>query len=110
MIPLSTTTVSILRLKPGTENDEPYAGPEPHNRDVVAIGVRAVISYPTGQVQFEGGQQNVARYTCVIDPTDVHYTDLIQDEQTGRYFKIAWLMDYIGDHVEIGLYDTEGEV
>lgn len=110
MIPLSTTTIAVLRLKPGSEYDEPYAGPEPYNRTVAYSQIPAVIDSPAGLLQLEGGQQNVARYRLVCDPVDIVYTDLIQDEQTGRHFQISWLHTYFADHVEVGLYDTEGEV
>lgn len=109
MIPLTTTSIAVHRLTPGSEYDEPYAGPEPLNRDLIADGVRAVIDTPTGFAQVEGGQQNVATYRLVCDPVDLTYLDLVQDETTGRYFRVQWLLAF-PDHVEAGLYDTEGEV
>jgi hypothetical protein len=108
MIPLSTTTIAVLRLKPGVEYDEPYGGAEPLNRDVAATRIRAVIDHPTGRVQLEGGQQAIAAYGLKADLTDVQYLDLIQDEPTGRIFRIEWFIAY-PDHIEAGLRDTEGE-
>lgn len=110
MIPLSTTTISVWRLDPGREYDEPYGGPEPLNRTVVHAGIPAVIDSPAGALQLEGGQQNVGRYRLICDPIDLQYTDLIQDDQTGRYLRISTLHAYVGDHCEVDLYDTEGEV
>ena len=113
MIPLSTTTIAVHRLSAGSEYDEPYAGAEPHNRDVITTGVRAVIDTPSGingNLQLSGGQQNLARYRLICDPTDIVYTDVIEDEQVGRHFRVQWLIHYPNDHVEAGLYDTEGEV
>jgi hypothetical protein len=108
MIPLSTTTIAVLRLKSGSEYDEPYGGAEPLNRDVIATGVRAVIDNPAGRVQVEGGQQAIATYGLKCDPTDLHYLDLIQEEPTGRLFRVDWIIAY-PDHVEATMRDTEGE-
>lgn len=108
MIPLSTTTIAVLRLKTGSEYDEPYGGAEPLNRDVIATGIRAVLDHPQGRAQLEGGQQNIATYGLKCDPTDVRYLDMIQEEPTGRLFRIDWFIAY-PDHVEAGLHDTEGE-
>lgn len=105
-IPLFTTTISVLRIYPGTEYDEPY---ESELYDTIATGVRAVIDHPGGQIQLAGGQQNVAIYGLKCDRTDLTTIDLVVDEQTGRTFRISWLMIY-PDHVEAQLYDTEGEV
>lgn len=109
MIPLSTTTISVLRLSPGTENDEPYSGAEPYNRDTVATGIRAVIDSATGRVQLEGGQQATGTFGLKCDPVDLHYLDLVKDDATGRHFHLDWFIAYPG-HVEAGLRDTEGEV
>ena len=108
MIPLSTTTIAVLRLKEGVEYDEPYGGAEPHNRDTIATGVRAVIDNPGGRVQLEGGQQAIAQYGLKCDPTDLRILDLVQEERTGRVFRIDWLIAY-PEHVEALLRDTEGE-
>jgi hypothetical protein len=108
MIPLSTTTIAVLRIKTGSEYDEPYGGAEPRNRDVIATGIRAVIDNPAGRVQLEGGQQAIATYGMKCDPTDLQYLDLVQEEPTGRYFLVDWLIAY-PDHVEAMLRDTEGE-
>lgn len=109
MIPLSTTTIAVLRVDPATEFDEPYAGTEPLNRVVAENAVRAVIDHPAGTVEQAGGQQNVAGYGLKCDPVDIVYDDLIQDETTGRTYAIEWIIFY-PDHVEARLYDTEGEV
>lgn len=105
-IPLSTTTISVSRIAAGTEYDEPYEG---ETWDLIATAVPAVIDRPGGQIQLEGGQQNVAVYGLKCDVTDLTYLDLVTDETTGRTFRIQWLMAY-PDHIEAQLYDTEGEV
>lgn len=109
MIPLSTTSISVLRLNAGSEYDEPYAGTEPHNRTLAASGVRAVIDRPAGNVVLAGGEQAVADYDLICDETDIGYGDLIQDDTTGRTYRITQLITYPGEHVEAGLRAVEGE-
>lgn len=112
MIPLSTTTISVLRIPKVDEYDEPYSGAGEPERDVVAVGVRAVIDMPGGNIELEGGQQNVADYGLKCDPIGavLNYSDWIKDEQTGRTFRIVWFLDYFGSHIEARIRDTEGEV
>ena len=105
-IPLSTTTISVSRIPVGAEYNEPYEGDV---WDVIATAVPAVIDHPGGQLQQEGGQQNVAVYGLKCDRTDLTYLDLVTDETTGRTFRIQWMIAY-PDHIEAQLYDTEGEV
>jgi hypothetical protein len=112
MIPLSTTTISVLRIPVADEYDEPYDGAGEPERDVVATGVRAVIDYPTGGLQLEGGQQNVIDYGLKCDPIDggLQYPDWIKDEYSSRTFRIVWFLEFPGSHVEARMRDTEGEV
>lgn len=110
MIPLSTTTISVLRVAEADLYAEPYAGSDEAARTTVASGIRAVIDRPGGNLQQEGGQQNVADYGLVADPIpELKYLDLIKEDTTGRTFKIVWFIDYF-DHVEALMRDVEGEV
>jgi hypothetical protein len=110
-IPLSNTTITVLRIKDPDLYDEPYAGSGEADRDEVAAGVRAVIDNPAGRVDLEGGQQNVADYGLKCDPIDtgLRYLDWVKDARSGRTFIVVWLIDF-GDHIEAQMRDTEGEV
>lgn len=112
MLPLSTTTVSILRLPTADLYEEPYGGSDVQDRTTVASGIRAVIDQPGGSLQVEGGQQNIANYGLKCDPIsggeNLHYLDLIQDDRSGRTFRIVWFIDHF-DHIEAVMRDVEGE-
>lgn len=108
MIPLSTTTISVLRLPGVNSYDEPYAGPVELHRTAAATGVPAVIDHPAGGTQVAGGVQAIEDYQLVCDAVEVGYLDLIRDDTTGRIYRITWLMAY-PEHVEAGLRKVEGE-
>lgn len=112
MIPLSTTTISVLRIKAEDEYDDPYDGSGEPERDVMVTGVRAVIDQPGGNLQLEGGQQNVIDYGLKCDPLDfgLKLSDWIKDDLTSRTFRIVWFIYYPNDHIEALMRDTEGEV
>jgi hypothetical protein len=111
LIPLSITTISVLRIPPDTDYDEPYGGDDDTTRDVAAQGVRAVVDYPTGNVDLQGGQQNVSDYGLKCDPIPggLVHTDWIKDEKSGRVYRIVWYLDFY-THLEARMRDTEGEV
>lgn len=108
-IPLSTTKISVLRLPASSDYEEPYAGDNDVQRTPTAQHIRAVIDRPTGTAEIAGGQQNVADYGLKCDYVELTYLDHIQDETTGRIFRITWFLAY-PDHVEAGIRDVEGEV
>lgn len=108
MIPISTTTIAVLRIPAAASYDEPYSGAGQPTRIPVITGVRAVIDRVTGTSNIEGGQQNVTLYQLTCDPCDLIYLDLILDELSGRTFRIRWLMHY-PQHVEAGIRDIDGE-
>ena len=112
MIPLSTTTISVLRIKPGDEYDDPYSGSGEPDRDVVVSGVRAVIDQPGGRIELEGGQQNIIDYglKCDLVTGGLKHTDWVKDDYTSRTFRIVWFIEYPNDHIEALMRDTEGEV
>jgi hypothetical protein len=110
MIPLSTTTIDVMRGSVSSGYDEPYSGgSDPTGWTPVAEKVRAVIDHPSGTLDLGGGQQNIANYGMVCDPVELHYSDQIYDRTSKRYFRITWFIPY-PDHVEAGLRDVEGEV
>ena len=110
MIPLSTTTITILRIPAANAYDEPYDGSGEPERDIVASGVRAVIDYPGGNIQLEGGQQNISEYGLKCDPVDLQHTDWVKDETSMRVYRVVWFMEFPASHIEARMLDTEGEV
>jgi len=110
-IPLSLTTISVLRIPEASDYDEPYSGDDETSREISAEGVRAVIDFPGGNLALEGGQQNVAEYGLKCDPVTggLRHTDWIKDSRDSRVYRIVWFIDF-GDHIEARMRDTEGEV
>lgn len=110
MIPLSTTTISVLRVAAADDYAEPYQGDDTARRTVAATGVRAVIDRPTGREQLAGGEQAIWDFGLVCDPVDIDYRDTVKDESTGVVYRVVWVMAYPGEHVEAGLTLVQGEV
>lgn len=110
-IPLSNTTITVLRIPDANLYDEPYDGAGEPQRQVAAKDVRAVVDNPGGSVDVGGGQQNVADYGLKCDPfpAGFRYTDWVKDDRNGRCFRIVWFVDF-GDHLEALMRDAEGEV
>lgn len=111
VIPLSNTTVDVLRIPDPNLYDEPYDGAGEPERDVIAAGVRSVIDQPAGRIDLEGGQQNTADFGLKCDPFPLgfHYSDWVRDTRDRRTYRIVWFIDF-GDHFEALMRDTEGEV
>lgn len=109
MIPLSTTWVSVLRIKSDDEYEDPYTGAGEPEREVVYTDIRAVIDFPGGNLDLAGGQQNVTDYGLKCDPVVLRNSDWIKDLISERTFRIIWYMAF-PEHVEARLRDTEGEV
>lgn len=109
MIPLATTTITVLRTAGPDEYDEPYGGSQPTDRETVASGVRAVLDRPNGREQVAGGEQSTVDLSLVCDRCDIDYRDLVKDERTGRLYRVVWTLDY-GGHIEGGLRIVLGEV
>lgn len=109
MIPLSTTTIAVLRVPPADLDAEPYSGNETSDLQTIARGVAAVIDRPSGREQLAGGEQAVWDFELVCDPVPLLRTDSVQDEQTGAVYRVVWLLSYAGDHVEAGLRIVQGE-
>lgn len=107
MIPLSTTTISVLHMADADLDEEPYSGTD--ERAVTATAVRAVIDHPTGAIDVEGGVQAVSQYGLKCDLVTLDYRDHIRDDTTGQEFTITWYLTW-PEHVEAGLRDVRGEV
>lgn len=111
MIPLSTTTISVLRTPVADIYDEPYDGSGAAERDVIATGVRAVIDRPSGiREQVQGAEQSVVELWLTCDPVDMTHMDLVRDDTTGQVYGVRYVISYLGSHVEAGLRITEGVV
>lgn len=110
MIPLATTTVAVLRLPAGTDDDEPYSGNDPASWDVAATGIRAVIDRPRGREQLAGGEQSISDFELICDTADIGRLDQVKDETTGTVYRVVWVMSYPGEHTEAGLRLVEGDI
>src|SRR5687767_13507172 len=86
VLPLVTTTGSVLRPADG----DPYetaAAPT-----VVATGIAAHVSSPTGSEVDAGGQlERIDAVLLTEADTDLRHTDLWRDDGTGDVYRVAWL-------------------
>jgi hypothetical protein len=107
VIPLATTTITVLRSPADQAYEEPYGGDVPADWDTVATGVRAVIDRPTGREQVAGGEQNRVDLSLVCDRCDLDHLDAVRDDKSGRVYRVVWVLDY-GPHLEGGLQIVSG--
>lgn len=110
MIPLATTTITVLRPPPEDVDAEPYSGTETTGLQPVAVAVRAVISRPTGREQLAGAEQAIGDLHLVCDLVDLHHLDSVSDDTTGERYRVVWTFTYPGEHTEAGLRRIQGEV
>jgi hypothetical protein len=109
MIPLHTTTIRVLRI-----TNDPYADPadvDSAPADVIASGVRANISSPTGRERNIGGTQEVVEFSLSCDPVDLVNTDTVIDETTGIVYGVSWVTQRVGfglAHTRAGLKTVKG--
>lgn len=107
MIPLSTTTITVLRVA----SVDPYE-PSTMAPGTVVTGVRAHISVPNvGASQIVGGQQSVVEPRLTCDVCDLRHTDEVRDDSTGQTFQVSWVQQRLGlglDHLEAGLRIVQG--
>lgn len=108
-IPITTTTISVLRRQGADEYDEPYGGDTPAGLDVAASGVRAVIGRPRGSDRVEGGEQARTDLELLCDPCDMSYTDLVKDEASDVVYRLTFMFAY-PDHIEGRLELVQGVV
>jgi len=109
-VPLHTTTISVLRL-PADPARDPY-DPQPAP-EVVASGIHAHISSPSGRERTAGGSQEVVEFRLSCDPVEIRHTDRVQDEQTGMVYEVTWARERQGlrlDHTQAGLKQVAGVV
>lgn len=111
-IPISTTTVTVLRV-PGSATRDPY-DPEPA-ATTVAAGVPAHISTSYGREQQRGGSQSVTslRLSCDPIPAGLLHTDRILDDKTGEVYEVTWAVARFGlgmDHLQGGLRQVSGVI
>lgn len=107
-VPLHTTTISVLRLSTDPARDPYDSQPEP---EVVATGIRAHISSPSGRERVAGGSQEVVEFRLSCDPVEIRHTDRVQDEQTGAVYEVTWARERQGlrlDHTQAGLKQVSG--
>ncbi len=110
MIPVATTTVTVLRVAPADEYAEPYSGAEPGNRVTVARKVRAVIGRGTGREQLGGGEQSILDVDLACDPIDLRPTDLVRDDYDNTLYRVVWAHTYPREVTEGGLRNVAGDV
>lgn len=111
MIPVATTTISVLRDTTVDDTTDPYDSPDSGEPEAVATGVRAVISSPTGRERNIGGTQSQVEFSLSCDPTDLKHTDLVLDEVTNLRYQVVWVTRRNGlglEHTRAGLKMVEG--
>lgn len=108
MLPISTTTIAVLRPNPA---DEPYETPGAPS--TVASGIRAHISTSRGDETTTGGDQEVVYFRLDCDPFagTIDHGDQIVDLGTDEVYEVLWsrLRRGLGlDHHEAGLKQVAG--
>ncbi len=106
MIPLATTTISVLRVPPGDVYDEPYGTPAA--RTAVSTGTRAVIDRGRGAERVAGGEQSSLDLTLTADPVDLNHTDQVRDDTTNTIYQVTYVVTYWDSHLEAGLRVVTG--
>lgn len=100
---LTTTTITVYRPAEG----DPY---ESAALSVVAEGVAAHISSPSGAERDIGGSQTEIDAVLLADTLDLNQTDQITDER-GDTYRVAWVRHRVGlglDHTKAGLKVFQG--
>lgn len=107
MIPIATTTITVLRLPVPDPDADPVdpADVEPE-REEAATGVRAHFSSPTGSERLGSGTQELVDFVLDCDPTDITHLDQVRDDLTGEVFNVLWSRTRIG----LGLAHTQAGV
>lgn len=108
-IKLATTTITVSRVPVDPTRDSYDAPPA---AVVVASGVRAHISSPSGTETQLGGTQAVENFRIDCDPVDATHVDTVTDERTGVTYEVLWAVSRYGlglDHLEMSARLTLGE-
>jgi hypothetical protein len=107
LIPLATTTISVLVLDGDTD---PYENP---SLTTVASGVKAHFSSPRGSDRFIGGDQEIIDMRLDCDVCAFPFTAIVVDESNNDQWKTVWVRPRIGlglDHIEAGVQRVQGMV
>lgn len=96
MIPLATTSISVVRTQTDP-NADPYDGDQ--TPVDVASNVRAIINMGGGSVRLVGGQRVVTPAQLVCDPIDLRPGDTVTDDQTGQ----SWTTLGVSSYPQLGL-------
>lgn len=106
MLAPTTTTGTILR-PPSGDPYETAADPT-----VIASGIAAHVSAPTGSEADRGGQLERIDAVLLTEPNvDLRHTDLFRDDGTDTTYRVAWVRQRQGlglDHTKAGLVLYEG--
>ena len=92
-IPLSQTTVTIMRVYPDPSIvglADGYA-PNPPAARVVQTGVRAVLPPPNDSSRLVGGDRIVKNLQMQCDPCDLEAEDTVTDELNGTVWTVLWV-------------------
>jgi len=111
MIPIATTTISVLRDTAVDDTTDPYDAADSGQPETVASGVRAVISSPTGRERNIGGTQSQVEFSLSCDPIDLQHTDIVHDDATNLDYQVVWVTRRSGlglEHTRAGLKMVEG--
>lgn len=107
-IPISTTTISVLRRSVDPNRDPADAQPD---EVATSTGIAAHISSPSGVESEAGGTQTLMAFRLSADPCDLQHTDRVLDEVTGQIYEVLWsaVFDALElEHVEAGLRQVLG--
>lgn len=110
MIPLPTTSISVLRVSAADGLRDAY-DPRPA-ATTVTTGVPAHLSAPSAAEDRPGGTRQASTVTLLCDPTDLQHTDEVLDETTGQRYTVTTVLprpDLFGlEHVTATLERTTG--
>jgi hypothetical protein len=110
MIPIHTTTIRVLRPQGSDPSEDP--ADEAGSDTVIAQGIRAVISSPSGHERNVNAQQEVIEFSLSCDPiSELKNTDRVYDEETTELYEVSWVTQKIGlglDHTRAGLKSVKG--
>jgi hypothetical protein len=104
MIPLSTTTISVQRNVAEDMGDDPYDSAPV--LQLVATGVRAVVTPPSGSARLVGGTRVDYSAQLHCDPVDLEPEDQIIDQCSG----LTWTLLWAAQVNALGLVFTEGQL
>jgi hypothetical protein len=110
MIPISGTTISVLRLADNAaQSDSDGSGYDEgitQTWSTVATGVRAVVGAPGGSERVVGGEQMALTCHLTCDPTDITHDDRVVDASDGELYEVVWCKS----RSELGLTRVEGQL